>query len=133
MKLEFLDDISNGGRFKQVVSEQLVRLYDFGPSQAVRLRDYIEEYVLKGHKALDLSTLDFMEPVNCHVVFILSEEDKGLQTRNKLHFSCALTIASYQQMIYLMEPFCERGFTGFQWLYELDCEIDLLFSPGGTW
>ena len=111
MKLEFLDDISNGGRFKQLVSDQLVRLYDFGPSQAVRLR----------------------EPVNCHVVFILSEEDKGLQTRNELHFSCALTIASYQQMIYLMEPFCERGFTGFQWLYELDCEIDLLFPPGGTW
>jgi len=36
-------------------------------------------------------------------------------------------------MILLMKGFCERESNGYQWLYGLDCEIDLLFSPGGTW
>jgi hypothetical protein len=33
MKLEYLDNICDGGKFKQVVSDNLIRLYDFDESQ----------------------------------------------------------------------------------------------------
>jgi hypothetical protein len=133
MKLEFLDDISDGGRFRQVVSDGLVRLYEFDRNQATRLRDRIVTEILEGSRALDLSSVDFIEGVNCALVFTISEEDEGLKTKDKVHFECALTIASYLRMVQLMQGFCERESDGYQWLYELDCEIDLLFSPGGTW
>jgi hypothetical protein len=48
-------------------------------------------------------------------------------------FECSLTDAAYKEMVYLMEPFCVKEATGYQWLYEIDCPIDFLFSPGGTW
>lgn len=133
MKLEFLDDISEGGRFPQVVSNQLVRLYDFNAIQAAKLKDSITETILKDHKELSLSSLDFIEPVNCNLVLAVSEHNEGLTTKDKLNFVCFLTLSSYQDMILLIEPFCKQGTNGHQWLHEAECPIDLLLSPGGTW
>jgi hypothetical protein len=38
-------------------------------------------------------------------------------------------------MVSLIEPFCLRDLSSYQWLYEVDTEIDLLFSPSakGGW
>ena len=133
MKLEFLDDISDSGKYAQVVSNQLVGLHDFDEVEAASLRNNIIEEILKGNKALSLSSLDFIEPINCNLTFTISENDEGLETHDKINFECSLTIPLYQRMTHLIKPFCERRSHGYQWLYELDCEIDLLFSPGGTW
>ena len=46
MKLEFLDDISDGGKFKDVVSNQLVRLYDFDKLQANKFRQLIQSILI---------------------------------------------------------------------------------------
>jgi len=133
MKLEFLDDISDGGRFQDVVSNRLVRLYDFDAIQAKKLKDNIIEHILKANKALDLSSLDFIEPINCNLTFIISDKDEGLKCHEEMNFVCTLTPSSYQEMTLLIEPFCEREIDGYQWLYDIDSPIDLLFSPGGTW
>jgi hypothetical protein len=133
MKLEFLEDISDGDKFPQVVSNQLVRLFDFDPIQSASLRDKIAEEILNGNRALNLSSLDFIEPINCNLTLIISKKDEGLKTQDKINFECALTIPLYQQMIQLIGSFCDCDSNGYQWLYDLDCEIDLLFSPGGTW
>jgi hypothetical protein len=132
MKLEFLDDISDGGRFPQVVSNQLIRLYDFDSIQAATLKENIEEKILKGNRTLDLSSLDFVQSVNCKLIFVISQQDEGIKTIDRVNFECLLTDQLYQEMIQLIEPFCE-GAEGYQWLYDLDCSIDLLLSPGGTW
>ncbi|MCF6406820.1 hypothetical protein L3C95_28235 [Chitinophaga filiformis] len=133
MKIEFLDDISAGGKFTQVVSNQLVRLYDFNTIQATKLKENITEKILKTNQMLDLSSLDFIEPINCNLMFVISDKDEGLKTDDNFNFMCALTLSSYQEMVLLIEPFCEEGTDGYQWLYEIDTPIDLLFSPGGTW
>lgn len=133
MKLEFLDDISDGGRFKNVVSDRLVRLYDFDAIQATKLKDNIIENILKANKALDLSSLDFIEPINCNLTFIISDKDEGLKSHDKMNFVCALTPSLYQEMTLLIEPFCKEKLNGYQWLYDIDTPIDFLFSPGGTW
>ena len=64
MKLEFLVDISNRGKFSQAVSERLIRLYDFDSLQALRLKNAIETDLVKKGNAVDLASLDFVEPLN---------------------------------------------------------------------
>jgi hypothetical protein len=60
MKIEFLDDISDGGRFPEADPNQLVRLYDFDPVQANMLRQTIQKEIIEGNKEIDLTTLDFI-------------------------------------------------------------------------
>jgi hypothetical protein len=133
MKLEFLDDISDEGRFPKVVSSQLLRLYDFTTIQAESLREVIAKDIVKANKSVNLSSLDFIEPVNCNLIFHISEEDEGLITHDNKNFICAVTIPVYVKMVRLIEPFCNENVSGYQWLYDLNGSIDLLFSSGGTW
>ncbi len=132
MKLEFLSDISDGGRFKSVVSDNLIRLFDFNESEAIALSDFIQSTIINNKLELSLSSLDFIEPVNCDVTFRISGKDIGLTSLDMVNFFCDLTIDSYKEIIYLLEPFCIEA-NGYQWLYDLENEIDLLFSPDGTW
>ncbi|HEY8971489.1 MAG TPA: hypothetical protein VIM64_20435 [Puia sp.] len=60
MKLEFLDDLTDGGKYVDVVSERLIRLYDFDKHQASRLKKIIEEEGLGHKKEISLSALDFV-------------------------------------------------------------------------
>lgn len=132
MKLEFLDDLTDGGKYIDVVSERLIRLYDFDEHQALNFKEFIERELLGGRKEISLSSLDFLEPLNCNLTLKLSSIDRGITKADDRHFECYLTDATYRKMTYLIEPFC-KGAEGYQWLYEIDCPIDLLFSPGGTW
>jgi hypothetical protein len=45
MKLEFLDDISRGGYFKNVVSDALVRLFDFDSNEASQFQQTIKKLI----------------------------------------------------------------------------------------
>lgn len=65
MKIEFLDDISDRGRFPHANTNQLVRLFNFDSSQAKRLRQTIQEIIIESNKEIDLTTLDFIQSVNC--------------------------------------------------------------------
>ena len=133
MKIEFLDDISKGGKCPQVVSNQLVRLYDFDTSQAAMLKEAIQKTEIEGKGEINLSSLEFIDPVNCNLNLRISKEDIGIMTQDKINFVCCLTIAGFKEMIYFLVPFCVGDADGYQWLYDLDCPIDFLFSPGGTW
>jgi hypothetical protein len=133
MNLEFLNDISDCGKYPQVVSEQFVRLYDFGPDEALLFKEAIQENIIDGKKEMDLSSLGFIDEINCKLTFQITNEDDGITTKDKCNFVCALTIEGYERMVNLIEPFCHRDSGGYQWLYDLDCATDFLFSPGGTW
>lgn len=133
MKLEFLDDLTDSGKHEDVVSERLIRLYDFDKHQALRLKEIIERELLEGQKEVRLSSLNFIESLNCSLTLKISNIDRGIARAEDMDFECYLTTAAYKEMVYLMEPFCIRDASGYQWLYEVNCPIDLLFSPGGTW
>lgn len=133
MKIEFLDDISDGGRFPHADPNQLVRLYDFDSSQANKLRQAIQEKIIESNKEIDLTTLNFIQSVNCSLTLKISDTDKGIVTSDNKNFVCNLTVEKYGEMIFLMEPFCKKETTGYQWLYDIDTPIDFLFSPGGSW
>ena len=133
MKVEFLNDISDGGRFPHADPNQLVRLYGFDNLQARLLRHSIQNIIIKSKKDIDLTTLDFIQDINCNLTLQISDTDKGITTSDNKNFVCDLTIEKYKEMVFLMEPFCEKETNGYQLLYDLDTPIRFLFSPIGTW
>jgi hypothetical protein len=122
MKLDFLDEVNEYG-------DQLVRLYEFDKTEAIKFRDAVQENLIEKETSLDLTTLDFIEPVNCRLILHLAEEDEGILTLDNKLFFCDLTKKGYQNMIRLIEPFCIKDMRRSQMLYELDNPIDLLFAP----
>lgn len=124
MKLEFLHDVNEYG-------EDVMRLYDFDTVQAEKFRMAIQETVIENKKPLDLSALDFIQSINCKLVLHIAEEDEGILTHDRKVFFCDLTIDGYKNMVRLIAPYCKKDSRSFQMLYDLDTEIDFLFSPFG--
>ncbi len=132
MKVEFLGDISRGGHFNNVVSDQLIRFYDFDKTEAGQFQLAIQSIIQNGD-SIDIHELPFVIALDCSLKFTLANEDIGVTKIAEKYFECLLTQKSYEDMIHLVQPFVDRELSGYQWLYDGDTEIDLLFSPGGTW
>lgn len=124
MKLEFLYKINE-------FDEHAVRLSDFNSKQAQAFKDALYDVVVINKKSLDVHELEFVEPVNCMLTLRLASEDLGIEEVIGKHLYCDLTLGSYEKMISLLEPFCKKESKGYQWLYDVDTPIDLLFSAGG--
>jgi hypothetical protein len=122
MKLEFLDSINEYG-------DHIVKLYDFNKEEAVKFRQAIQETIIDANRPLDLNSLDFIQPVNCKLILHISDTDEGVFSIDNKTFFCDLTIEGYIEMLRLIEPYCNKNTRSFQMLYDLDTEIDLLFSP----
>jgi|LakMenEpi03Aug12_release.lakeMendotaPanAssembly.Ray.scaffolds.fasta_scaffold713495_2 hypothetical protein len=131
MKIEYIHDLTDGGKYKQVVSENLIRLFDFDKIQTNKLISLITEEILIKKDILDFSKLDFIESINCNLILMLSSEDKGIiKSDNAGNFKCYLTEESYNDFIEIMESVDK----GYNWLcVTSDENIDFLYSPGGTW
>ena len=124
MKLEFLYKINE-------FNEHAVRLSDFNSQQANLFRDALANVVITQQKSLDVHTLEFVESVNCLLTLRISNQDIGIEEVEGKHFYCDLTLEGYNNMYKLLTPFCLRESKGYQWMYEIDTPIDLLFSAGG--
>lgn len=126
MKLEYLDNINDAG-------DKIVRLYDFDPIQADKLRKTIQLTIIENKNELDLATIEFVETINCFLTFRIADTDKGLVTADTKIFFCDLSVESYKHMTNLLAPFCDKQQNGHQWLFDIETPIDLLFSPIGNW
>lgn len=126
MTLDYIGNINAHG-------ENIVRLYDFDRKEATRFRELLQQTLVINHNELDLAAVDFIQQRNCNLTFRISNEDSGMQSVDNKQFFCDLTLAGYQQMLVLLEPFCQKETKGYQWLYDIDNPTDFLFSPGGTW
>ena len=132
MKLELLKDLSEGGKYKNVSSENLVRLYDFDKAETERLIQLIVEYLIENSQSLQLSSLNFIESLNCNLLLKISNKDEGIIATEKADtLICSLTTDSYQAMVEIMIKVSENGFN---WLCDTSIDdIDFLYSKGGTW
>lgn len=126
MQLDYIDEINEYG-------DNIVRLYDFDSTQADKFRQLIQQNLFVNKGPLDLSTIDFIEARNCKLTLRISDEDEGITSSDNKEFFCDLTIAGYEQMISIIEQFCNKETKGYQFLYDVDSQIDFLFSPAGTW
>ena len=132
MKLEYLGEISEGGKYKDVVSENLIRLYDFGQKETTQLVNLIYHRLILDKQSLDLTTVDFIQPINCHVTLQLSSSDEGVIKTDKAEFFiCLLTEQTYINAIEYMKAAADDGYN---WLCHTSTDdIDFLYSAGGTW
>ncbi|QIL39071.1 hypothetical protein G7074_07105 [Pedobacter sp. HDW13] len=128
MKLDFIENLSDSGKFKQVVSENIVRLYDFDETQTAKLINLIKVLVTNG---LDIEITKYVKSVNCKLILKLSSIDNGvLKTSEASTFICELTTASYLEAIDLMINVS----TGYNWLCKTSKDnIDFLYSADGNW
>lgn len=125
MKLEFLDNVNE-------YQDQVIRLYNFDKTEAIKFRDAIQQTIIDANKPLDLNSLDFIEPINCKLILHISDTDEGILTMDNKTFFCDLTLDGYKHMIRLIEPFCIKDTRSFQMLYDVDTQVDFLFSPYGN-
>ena len=126
MKLEFLENIND-------YRDHIIRLYDFDKSQAIKFRLLIQNEIINKNGHLDLSTFDFISPINCNLILRISENNNGILSDDLKIFYCDMTLDGYNQMVDLLEPFCNNKSSGYQWLYDLVTPIEFLFSPSGDW
>jgi len=126
MQLDFIDNLNEYG-------DNVVRLYNFDMSEAIKFRDALSDFLSSGSPILDLSTLDFIKERNCKLSLAIADEDLGIVTRDKTVFYCAMTQKGFKGILELIEPFCEKETKGYKMLYDIDSLTDFLFSPAGTW
>ncbi|MBN1251474.1 MAG: hypothetical protein JXR51_02805 [Bacteroidales bacterium] len=126
MELDYIGNINEYG-------DSVVRLYNFKKSQAIKFRQLIKQTILKKNKPLDLNTVPFIEARNCNLVLRISPTDEGIITTDNKTFFCDLTHNAYEKMLTLINPFCEKETKAYQYLYDVDSLIDLIFSPSGSW
>lgn len=133
MKLEWINDIYEESEMEGMEFEEIVRFFDFTMQEADLLSKAIQYFVLEKKENLDVTRLTFVEALNCNLIFVLASEDIGIEYIEKTGFVCGLTVSGYEKMLKLMEPFTKRDLKSYQWLYDLDTPVDLLFSPKGSW
>lgn len=133
MKVEFLIDISDSGKFAGIETHQLVRLFDFDAQQAGKFSPAIQQTIIEKDEPLYLSDINFIKSINCNLTLRIADANLGIITNNNRDFTCDLTIRAYENMIYLLAPFSKEKNDSFQWLYDIDTPIDFLFSKKGTW
>jgi len=126
MELDFIEDVNEFG-------ENVVRLYNFDKRQVIKFRELIKDTIVNRKQRLDLSQVDFIEKRNCNLILGLFKTDEGILSNDNKTFYCALTLEGYDNMLKLLEPFCEKETKGYQYLYDIDNPTDFLFSPAGTW
>jgi len=126
MQLDFIENIN-------AYEESVVRLYDFDKAQAIQFRDLIQHGIVDNKFKLNLSSFDFIEARNCNLIMGIGNDDEGIISADNETFYCILSLESYKKMILLLEPFCQKETKAYQYLYEVDTPIDLLFAPAGTW
>ncbi len=125
MKVEFLAEGSQDC--------PLLRLYDFEFEEAVSLRQI---FVSLRDGARDLVHLEgesgFESMGGCQLTLRLGKRDLGIVQKAKAEFDCVLTQEGWDDMACRLEPFCQPGCSGYQWLNE-DGNVSLLFSKAGQW
>lgn len=131
MKLDYVHDTTANGRYRNVVSENLVRLTHFDKEELHRLADVVAYYLIEKNESVDLLALDFIQPVNCNLRLMFDITNKGiLKTNIPGHFVCLLNREGYSDMVEMLRLLGD----GYNWLCDTsDDNIDFLVSRGGRW
>lgn len=122
MELDYIENV-NG------LEEHVVRLYNFDMAEAILFRTLLIETIIEKRQQLDLSQVPFITPRNCNLILGLFKSDEGILSKDQQTFYCVLTLKGFTNMIDLITPFCNKASRGYQYLYDIDNPIDLLFSP----
>jgi len=129
MKIDHLTNVN-----RDYPKDSIIRIFDFDPSEACLFKDILSKLAHGLVLDSDLSNLPFVSPIDgCRLILKLGKIDVGAVQSAATFFECILTQTSWSNAEELVGPFCEGNLAGYQWLYDLDTDIELLFSPNGEW
>jgi hypothetical protein len=110
----------------------LIRLYDFGQSEAKRLRELVKSLATGDRENVALHNEAWVESVGgCSLDLRRENRNQGIRQSQTLRFECVLNSDGWSNVEGLLEPFCENT-TGFQWLTD-GGRVALLISRNGQW
>ena len=130
MKIEYLPKVN-----PDHPNDGILRIFDFNSSEACQFRDMLAKLADSSSSETDVNSLPFVTSIaSCRLGLKVGSKDKGLISLPNNAFECILTRDTWENVQGLVEPFCdENDAVGYQWLYDLDTDIELLFSPDGDW
>jgi hypothetical protein len=111
----------------------LIRLYDFGQSEAKQLRELVKSLATGDRENVALHNQPWVESVGgCSLSLRRGNRNLGIRQSQTLRLECVLSSDGWSSVEGLLEPFCENNTTGFQWLTN-GGRVALLISPSGKW
>jgi hypothetical protein len=130
MKIEYLTN-TNPAHPK----DSILRIFDFTSSEACQFRDILSKLADGLCTEIVLNSFPFVTSVaDCRLVLKVGQKDKGVISLSANNFECILTRDAWEDAQAFVEPFCDtRDVSGYQWLYNLNTHIELLFSKNGDW
>jgi hypothetical protein len=134
MKLDYLNDVTDDGKYPSAEPAKLLRLYDFEISELLKLRQEIKRnFVEENSNELTISNLDFIKAINCALTLHLANCDLGIKLSSK-HNHEFVGSFSKETFVNMIKKIDNLG-DGYNWLYEPkeNTEIDLLLSANGGW
>jgi len=87
MELDYIENINEYG-------DNVVRLYNFDKSQAIKFRELIKDIIVNRKQKLNLSQVGFIENRNCNLILGLFKTNEGILSSANKTFYCALTLES---------------------------------------
>ena len=111
----------------------LIQLYAFDHTAVLELNDLISALATGTSTQVSLHKQPWVEPVDgCKLELLLGERDVGISQTELLQFECTLSYDGWDNMVGLLEPFCESNRPdSYQWLNSRG-KISLLISFGRT-
>ena len=123
MKLEFLDDLTDGGKYPLANLTELLRLYDFDDFELMKIRHLIKRSLIDRDGQIIISNLDFVDALNCTLTLGVAEQDAGiLLTGNEgCDFYGEFCKDTYSKMLDIID----RLGDGYNWLYDPGSENEI--------
>lgn len=115
-------------------NDSILRLCDFDASEACQFRDILAGLANGSVSRVELKSFSFVHvSADCDLILTVGQKNKGVVILSDNVFECVLTKEKWKDAECLVQPFCEGNMTGYQWLYDLNTDVELLFSPSGRW
>lgn len=116
-------------------NDSILRIFDFDTTEASKFREIVYKLARGKISEFELNDLPFIVPVkSCRLVLKKGTKNRGVIQVSKKSFECILKKEAWENVHDLIGPFCDSISSNvYQWLYDLDTDIELLFSPTGKW
>lgn len=129
MKVEFLEHGS--------ADCPLLRIYGDEPDVCQHLRRAFENLALGSVEEVSITDLQGVEPLDgCCLVAKAGSRDRGIVRTGESRFLWVLTPATWDNVAFLIEPFCGKQTGGYQWLDQVpasEARVLVSTSPSGCW
>jgi hypothetical protein len=130
MKIDFIEKYN-----PNYPNDSIFRIYEFDSAEATSLQNIFAELNEGKIKEFELEKLPFVHSVDgSSLILRCTTQDEGIAQSSSKRFVCKLTKNGWGKAKDLIQPFCKPNIhNGFQWLYDINTNIDLLLSINGNW